>query len=75
MQNERNGAQKIRTYEIINELNGEKIRVSGISIRECQSKAARKIRNNGWANEDIYHSDRIEPKGLIARIISRIGEK
>ena len=23
----------------------------------------------------IYHSDRIEPKGLIARIISRIGEK
>jgi len=65
----------MRTYEITNEITGEKIRVSGISIRECQSKAARKIRNNGWANEDIYHSDRIEPKSLIARIISRIGEK
>ena len=65
----------MRTYEITNELNGEKIRVSGISIRECQSKAAKKIKSRGWANEDIYHSDRVEPKGLIARIISRIGEK
>jgi len=49
----------MRTYEITNELNGEKIRVSGITTRECQSKTARKIRN----------------KGLIARVISRIGEK
>jgi len=65
----------MRTYEITNELTGEKIKVSGITIRECQSKAARRIVNKGWANEDIYHSDRVEPKGLIARIISRIGEK
>lgn len=65
----------MRTYEITNELTGEKIKVSGITIRECQSKAARKIKDNRWSNEDIYHSDRIEPKGWIARIISRIGEK
>lgn len=65
----------MRTYEITNELNGEKIKVSGITTRECQSKAAKKIMNKGGANKDIYHLDRVEPKGLIARIISRIGEK
>lgn len=65
----------MRTYEITNERTGEKITVSGKTVRDCQLKAANKVKNKGWTNDDMYHSDEVEPKGFVAWITSKLGLK
>ena len=65
----------MRTYEITNERTGKKITVSGASIRDVQVKAANKIKNKGWTNEDIYRSEEVELKGFVVWIASKLGLK
>lgn len=65
----------MRYYEITNERTGEKIVVSGMTIRECQLKAAKAICNKKWTNEDIYRSEEVELKGFAAWIASKLGLK
>lgn len=62
----------MRTYEITNERTGEKITVSGKTVRDCQLKAAKATRNKKWVSEDVYHSDEVEPKGLLAWITRKL---
>ena len=65
----------MRYYEITNERTGEKIVVSGKTVRDCQLKAANKVKNKGWTNDDIYRSEEVELKGLVAWIASKLGLK